>query len=120
MFCRNCGKEINENANVCLGCGVFVQDTKKIKTAAEDYTALSKYNWIFALISLVAGINAIIFALIIDSYAIHWILASISLLFGIFTLTFSIMAKEKDKFRSILAFAISISVLIFAIVVTVA
>jgi len=30
MFCQNCGKEILDNASVCLGCGCWV-DNKSIK-----------------------------------------------------------------------------------------
>lgn len=28
MFCPNCGKEINDNAEICIHCGVRVQQTK--------------------------------------------------------------------------------------------
>lgn len=28
MFCKNCGKEINNNAAVCIHCGVAVQDPR--------------------------------------------------------------------------------------------
>ena len=34
-FCSNCGKEINENADVCLGCGIEIKkdiDTSKNNT----------------------------------------------------------------------------------------
>ena len=30
MFCKNCGHEINENADVCLNCGAFVNDKKEV------------------------------------------------------------------------------------------
>ena len=38
MFCRNCGKELNDEAVVCVGCGCAVNGTKnavKPKTATE-------------------------------------------------------------------------------------
>lgn len=30
-FCSNCGKELNENASLCLNCGVLVDNKKSIK-----------------------------------------------------------------------------------------
>ena len=34
MYCKNCGKEINENAVVCIHCGVAVTKEHKV---SEDY-----------------------------------------------------------------------------------
>ena len=31
MFCRNCGKEVADNAYVCTGCGCLVQDLPKMQ-----------------------------------------------------------------------------------------
>ena len=36
MFCWNCGKEIDDNAYVCIGCGVLV---KKEETRPKFYKA---------------------------------------------------------------------------------
>ena len=33
MFCPHCGKEINNNADICLGCG---RSVKSIKKAEKD------------------------------------------------------------------------------------
>ena len=45
MYCSHCGKEINDDAAVCIHCGVPV--AKARKTAAED-----TFNW-FALVGFV-------------------------------------------------------------------
>jgi uncharacterized membrane protein YvbJ len=29
MYCQNCGKEIDDNADICLGCGVRVSPSNK-------------------------------------------------------------------------------------------
>lgn len=31
-FCSNCGKEINENADICLNCGILIKKDMKVKT----------------------------------------------------------------------------------------
>lgn len=36
MFCSNCGKEINDNAVVCIHCGVPTKPANATMVAAED------------------------------------------------------------------------------------
>lgn len=38
MFCPHCGKELNENAAVCLNCGRYVTDITKPKPADSAST----------------------------------------------------------------------------------
>ena len=47
MFCKNCGKEINEGAYVCLGCGAKVE--REVKPVQSDGTLLT-ISKIFILI----------------------------------------------------------------------
>ena len=35
-FCRNCGKELNEEQNVCLNCGVVVNNIDKLNSKIND------------------------------------------------------------------------------------
>jgi hypothetical protein len=44
MFCYNCGKEIDDKAVVCTGCGVAVEGTKPPKTA-KTYNSSSAINY---------------------------------------------------------------------------
>ena len=30
MFCENCGKEIDDNADVCVNCGCFVKKSNAV------------------------------------------------------------------------------------------
>ncbi len=47
MFCSNCGKEIADNASVCVGCGVSVKTMK-----AKNDTASAGWWWLGFLIPL--------------------------------------------------------------------
>lgn len=50
-FCRNCGKELNEVQNVCLNCGVAVNNTPTTDDKIEKQANL---GFILGLISIVA------------------------------------------------------------------
>ena len=34
-YCRECGKEINENAVICIHCGCQVKEVKNVNTGIE-------------------------------------------------------------------------------------
>lgn len=36
MFCKNCGKELTDGMNVCVGCGCDIEDTRKNSSKAEN------------------------------------------------------------------------------------
>jgi len=38
-YCRNCGKEIDDNADVCIYCGFFVREVKKVDPNAKSKLA---------------------------------------------------------------------------------
>ncbi len=38
-FCPNCGKEVNENADVCLGCGVALKNNNTTAQAGKSKIA---------------------------------------------------------------------------------
>ena len=37
MYCSNCGKEINDNADICIGCGRSVKNMKKAEQDSGSY-----------------------------------------------------------------------------------
>ena len=46
MYCRNCGKEISDQAYVCPNCGVLVQSTTNSqKQRVEESDNESKVGW---------------------------------------------------------------------------
>lgn len=58
MYCKNCGKEIDDNAYVCIHCGVRV-DNKPVQTATEgdSKTGLGVVMALFlGLIGLIIGL----------------------------------------------------------------
>ena len=58
MFCKNCGKEINENTYVCPNCGV------KVSTQAEEKktNTLAIVGFILAFLVPIAGLICSIIA----------------------------------------------------------
>ena len=52
-FCSNCGKEVNENQDVCLKCGVRIN---KITTQNKDANPekLASVGFILGLVSIIA------------------------------------------------------------------
>ena len=56
MYCQNCGKEINENAAVCLNCGVAVNNvTQKKSTNSKKGKGIA---------SMVLGIISVFYSLV--------------------------------------------------------
>ena len=39
-YCRECGKEINENAVICIHCGCQVKEVKNVNTRNNKWIAL--------------------------------------------------------------------------------
>jgi len=49
-FCRNCGQEVNENAYICIHCGVLIQNIPvKNEGQPNDGTTLGIIGLCFAL-----------------------------------------------------------------------
>lgn len=51
-FCENCGKEINDGADFCLGCGVRINKAPVVKGKTVEEYANSGFT--FGLISIIA------------------------------------------------------------------
>lgn len=50
-FCRNCGKELNEEQNVCLNCGVAVNNVTKVNNKTDKNAII---GFILGLCSIIA------------------------------------------------------------------
>jgi len=55
-FCSNCGKELKENADICLNCGVLINKVKKEKTPG---LGLSIAGMILGILSILIAIGSI-------------------------------------------------------------
>ena len=59
-FCNNCGKKVDENADVCLNCGKLINNTNNITKKEKDNSWKGFFTFIgFAL--LIIQIIAILF-----------------------------------------------------------
>lgn len=58
MFCRNCGKEIDDQAAVCVHCGVLVQDVNQqnVRNSADYNQSKTGMGVLFALILGLIGL----------------------------------------------------------------
>ena len=52
-FCQNCGKELNEQQDICLGCGVFIDKETSIKI--KDKVSHKGYKTTTGIIMIVLG-----------------------------------------------------------------
>lgn len=52
-FCSNCGKEISENQDICLGCGVFLN--KDYSTSKKEKGKHNGYKKTTSIIMIVLG-----------------------------------------------------------------
>ena len=56
MYCKNCGKEVNDNAVICVHCGVALEQ-KKNGLSGESKTSLGALLGVFlGLIGLIIGL----------------------------------------------------------------
>jgi hypothetical protein len=139
MFCRICGKELNEQAFACPGCGCLVgaapKKPKKTTEKRENKGGLFKLFLILSVslvaLSLMFSFGAVVFPeLILDiytysaeAYLYTGILAVPAILTGVCGLGFSITAfvmglKQQDSALKMLAisnFIFSIAVYVVSI-----
>ncbi|MBQ8749964.1 MAG: TM2 domain-containing protein [Clostridia bacterium] len=53
MFCKNCGQEINDNADICIHCGKAVKEVPA--TTPKEEVPLTKKGWFLAIICFFLG-----------------------------------------------------------------
>lgn len=59
MYCRNCGAEINDEASICIHCGVA---THNYRTEKRESNPLALIGFILAFFSRIAGLICSIIA----------------------------------------------------------
>lgn len=114
MFCINCGNKLDENACVCLNCGVLVKNRSQNNVIKQKKTS-SVNNKAMGLISVVFGILALVFSLMLYFHDISSVgmyteiverilftlnYAITSILLALITLIFS-LASQKNKYNKI-------------------
>ncbi|MBQ7107939.1 MAG: zinc ribbon domain-containing protein [Clostridia bacterium] len=53
MFCKKCGKEILEEAVICIHCGCSVEDKKTVNTADAPSTGMAVLGFFIPLAGLI-------------------------------------------------------------------
>ncbi len=52
-FCSNCGKEINENASICLNCGYYLKQPALISEDDAPSSGFAILGFFFPLVGLI-------------------------------------------------------------------
>lgn len=93
-YCQNCGKELNENQDICLGCGVFINKTVPVKK--KDKGSHSGYKTTTGIIMIVLGACMIIGASD-EFYDYPLIVFSIPGLLGLASGILSLVSKKRPN-----------------------
>ena len=64
MFCENCGNKLDENACVCLNCGILVQNNYVNKVIRQKKKIKINYK-VLGVVSTIFGIISIVFSLML-------------------------------------------------------
>lgn len=56
MFCKNCGKEIDDSAVVCPNCGVATEKMAQSQPVASQKNTMALVGFIFSFFSSVIGL----------------------------------------------------------------
>jgi len=65
MFCQNCGNRVDENAYVCVNCGVFIRNRSNSKVVKEK-----KVNKRIGVIATIFGIFSLMLSMMLYFYDI--------------------------------------------------
>ncbi|MDE7084487.1 MAG: zinc ribbon domain-containing protein [Clostridia bacterium] len=55
MFCKNCGKQIDDKASICIYCGVATGINEAVKTEERKVNAFGIAGFVVSLVSLWLG-----------------------------------------------------------------
>lgn len=114
MYCRNCGNKIDENAYVCVNCGVLVNNVPKKKNKKKNSNASGIISIIFGIIAVVISFSSFLidisevgmYTKIYERicYAIGF--NSFSILFATISLIFALIKKDNTCNKIGLAFSL--------------
>lgn len=93
-FCQNCGKELNEEQDICLGCGILINKVthKKIK----DKSNHRGYKTTTGIIMIVLG-ACMIFGASDEIYDYPLIVFSIPGLLGVVSGILTLLSKKRPN-----------------------
>lgn len=104
MYCSNCGNKVDDNAYVCVNCGVILKKrTNNIRNIkVKNNNVIDVFSLIFGIISVISSFSLFFYdisevgmytkALERIMYGLGF--ASISILFTIISLVFALIKKD--------------------------
>ena len=104
MYCSNCGNKVDDNAQVCVNCGVILKKrTNNIRNIkVKNNNVIGVFSLIFGIISVISSFSLFFYdisevgmytkALERIMYGLGF--ASISILFTIISLVFALIKKD--------------------------
>lgn len=104
MYCSNCGNKVDDNAYVCVNCGVILKKrTNNIRNIkVKNNNVIGVFSLIFGIISVISSFSLFFYdisevgmytkALERIMYGLGF--ASISILFTIISLVFALIKKD--------------------------
>lgn len=104
MYCSNCGNKVDDNAYVCVNCGVILKKrTNNIRNIKEkNNNVIGVFSLIFGIISVISSFSLFFYdisevgmytkALERIMYGLGF--ASISIFFTIISLVFALIKKD--------------------------
>lgn len=110
MFCINCGNKLEDNACVCLNCGVLVRNRSENKVIKQRKKNIVN-NKFLGFVSVVFGIVSLIFSLMLYFHDISSVgmyteicerilftldYAITAILLSVITLFFSLVSKKNN------------------------
>ncbi len=119
MYCSNCGKEINDNADICLNCGTFIkkerpEEVKKVQPVLDERTRIM--SSVLSVVNLLLCILTIIFSIIMLIVVGAQEGFIISFAFLLTILILNVLLATIMIFKSGEKFAINISTLITGLI----
>ena len=118
MFCKNCGKELNESAVVCTGCGCAVEQTQGKKQKGTSNIGSCNISIIGFVLALVSIFSLMFYPLMLETVYISFAM-SIALIIGSIIISIVGRMTNRDKASKWYGLtAISIAVCSFACVLT--
>ena len=113
MFCKNCGKEIDDNAAVCPNCGVPTPNMAAQQPAAPAPAPVEekKKTNVFAIVGFVLSLVAGIFSFINDY--VYWIAVVAAFVLSILGIVWANKKNANLKGLAIAGLVLSILALFF-------
>ena len=105
MFCRNCGNKVDENAYICVNCGIIL-DNKGSNKSTIRKKKKNNDNQVCGIISIITGI----YAFILSIYYLTGYISNVGMYTGIYDkIIFAYNYTHVAIFFTIISFVFALS-----------